>query len=252
MSDQANDAGWVFDEQRSDEFEGTRLDPDRWSPRHRTWRGRAPALFTEDNVAVTDGRLQLWMRKTGKPKEGPDAEFHTYTSAAVQARELSRFGYYEVRAKPMNSAGSSSFWFAATSRDWRTEIDVFELGGKAVGHERRFNMNLHVFYRPGDGQHRSWGDVWHAPFRFADDFHVFGLAWTPERITYYVDGSPVRWVENQYWRQPLYLIFDSETMGNWLGMPRDEDLPSVYEVDYVRVWRLPDDAAVSASLTTAP
>ncbi|MEM9660433.1 MAG: family 16 glycosylhydrolase, partial [Planctomycetota bacterium] len=188
---------------------------------------------------VADGHLRLWMRKDGEAKRDANQEFHTYTSASVQAKELSHFGYYEVRAKPMDSAGSSSFWFAGTSSGWRTEIDIFELGGKAKGHERRYNMNLHVFRRPGDKRHTNCGDAWHAPFRFADGFHVFGLAWTPDRLTYYVDGAPVRWVENRYWRQPLYLIFDSETMPDWLGLPEDKDLPSVFEIDYVRVWRLP-------------
>ena len=193
----------------------------------------------EENVEVADGSLRLWMRKNGPPPEGPGQGYHTYTSAAVQANQRSLYGYYEVRAKPMDSAGSSSFWFAGNSDEWRTEIDVFELGGRAAGHEHRFNMNLHVFYRPGDQEHRNWGDSWEAPFRLADDFHTYGLAWTPERITYYVDGSAVRWVENAYWRQPIYMIFDSETMIDWLGTPADEDLPSVYEVDYVRVWRTP-------------
>ena len=26
-------------------------------------------------------------------------------------------------------------------------------------------------------------------------------------------------------------------MGNWLGMPRDEDLPSTFSVEYVRAWK---------------
>jgi hypothetical protein len=34
----------------------------------------------------------------------------------------------------MNSAASSSFWFHRDSApDWETEIDVFEIGGKAKG-----------------------------------------------------------------------------------------------------------------------
>ena len=47
----------------------------------------------------------------------------------------------------------------------------------------------------------------------------------------------VRTVQNTHWRQALYLIFDSETMGGWFGMPNDEDLPSTFSVEYVRAWK---------------
>lgn len=239
LSDQSNAHGWVLDRQASDEFDQGELDLARWSPVHRTWKGRQPARFVPENVEVADGKLKLWMRKNGPPQERAKNGYHTYTSAAVQAKQKTRYGYYEVRAKPMNSAGSSSFWFAGNGDGWRTEIDVFELGGRAEGHESRYNMNLHVFYRPGSRKHENWGGHWISPTPLADDFHVYGLDWTPDRVTYYVDGVPVRWVENVYWRQFLFLIFDSETMIDWLGQPRDADLPSVYEIDYVRVWRDP-------------
>jgi hypothetical protein len=33
------------------------------------------------------------------------------------------------------------------------------------------------------------------------------------------------------------MIFDAEIMEKWDGLPDREDLPSTFEVDYVRVWR---------------
>ena len=44
----------------------------------------------------------------------------------------------------------------------------------------------------------------------------------------------MRSVENTHWHQPLLLDFDSETMPDWMGMPKDEDLPSTFSVEYVR------------------
>lgn len=244
LSDQAGEEGWVLDTERSDEFNGDSLNERLWSPRHRTWRGREPSTFSPNNVEVGDGLLRLWMRRNGGKPEHERDRFHTFTSAAVQAKQRSLYGYYEVRAKPMNSAGSSSFWFAGDGDGWRTEIDVFELGGKSKGRESRYNMNLHVFYTPEERRHWSIGSHWEAPFRLADDFHVYGLEWTPERITYYVDGVAVRWVENTHWHQPIYLIFDSETMIDWLGEPLKQDLPSDFQIDYMRVWH--QDSAPNA------
>lgn len=37
-----------------------------------------------------------------------------------------------------------------------------------------------------------------------------------------MDGVVVRTVENTHWHQPLFLIFDSETMPNWFGMTERE------------------------------
>jgi hypothetical protein len=44
---------------------------------------------------------------------------------------------------------------------------------------------------------------------------------------------------------PLCLIFDSETMPNWFGMPEDADLPSTFSVEYVWAWKQSGPASVS-------
>jgi hypothetical protein len=41
--------------------------------------------------------------------------------------------------------------------------------------------------------------------------------------------------------QPLTLNLDSETMPNWFGLPRDQDLPSTFRIRYVRAWKHPDE-----------
>lgn len=143
----------------------------------------------------------------------------------------------------MNSAGSSAFWFqredAAQDPGWLTEIDVFEIGGKAKGLERKCNMTLHVFRTPDEKRHWSVGGAWTAPWPLAADYHVYGLDWTPDEIRWLVDGVLVHTVENTHWRQPLRMIFDSETMPDWFGMPHDADLPSTFDVEYVRAWKAP-------------
>ncbi len=138
----------------------------------------------------------------------------------------------------MNSAGSSSFWFhKEDTPGWITEIDVFEIGGKAQGFENKYNMNLHVFQTPQEKKHWDVQHTWVAPFCLADDYHVYGLEWDKDEIKFFVDGVVVRSVENTHWHQPLFLTFDSETMPDWFGMPDDEDLPSTFSIEYVRAWK---------------
>ncbi len=243
FSDQQNRGGWTRFEPMSDEFEGNALDPSKWTMGMSWWKGRQPALFSDGNVTVSDGKLHLTMRKEPVPKEFQRLGYRDYTSAALHTKARSSYGYYEVKARPMDSGGLSSFWFQQEEvPGWQTEIDVFEIGGKARGFDFKDNMTLHVFRTPTERKHWQEGGVWVAPWRLAADFHVYGLDWSSDEITYYVDGVAVRRVENTHWHQPLFLIFDSETMPDWFGMPEDSDLPSTFSVEYVRAWKKADPA----------
>ena len=229
LSDQQNKGQWVKFEPMTDEFDGKELDRNKWLVGMDGWKGRQPALFSAKNVTVSDGKLHLTMRKEKLPAELGKQGYHDYTSAALHSKDRTAYGYFEVKAKPMNSAGSSSFWFdKEDTPNWVTEIDVFEIGGNAKGFENRYNMNPHVIQTPQEKKHWSVGGVWKSPWRLADDFHVYGLEWNKDEIKYYVDGVVVRSVENTHWHQPLLLTFDSETMPGWMGMPKDEDLPSTF------------------------
>ena len=194
----------------SDEFEGKELDRAKWTVGMSWWKGRPPALFSDKNVTVSDGKLHLAMRKEKVPAEYEKRGYRDYTSAALHTKARSSYGYYEVKARPMDSGGSSSFWFQQDETPgWATEIDVFEIGGKAKGFEHKDNMTLHVSRTPKEKKHWQVHDAWIAPWRLAEDFHVYGLDWNKDEIRFYVDGVPVRSVENTHWHQPLYLIFDS-------------------------------------------
>ena len=237
LSDQANKDNWIKYEIMSDEFEATELDPNKWHPMNPGWLGRQPAYFYPGNVTVSDGKLHLAMRKQEVPEMSRDKGYHTYTSAAVKSKTTVKYGYFEVRCRPMKSHGSSSFWFYNSTPELWTEIDVFEIGGGAPGFEKKYNMNVHVFRTPAEKKHFSMGEVWIAPSDLADDYHTYGLQWDKDKIQWYFDGVLVRWVENTHWHQPLTLNFDSETMPKWFGLPEDSDLPSMYSIEYLRAWK---------------
>ncbi|KAI9003432.1 concanavalin A-like lectin/glucanase domain-containing protein [Hyaloraphidium curvatum] len=250
LSDQANAGGWVRYDAMWDEFDGPALDAAKWRPSLPWWQGRPPAWFDPKNVAVQESCLTLTMKKDNPPEMPKDGGYKDYTSAIVSSLTSVLYGYFEVRAKPMRSAGSSSFWFQCAPEDkpkdfkemvCGNEIDVYEMGGGAPGYEQKYNMNAHATRPKGGGTCESFGcgGCWVAPFKLADDFHVYALEWDDKWMTYYVDGVVVRKAENQCWHFPQRMIFDSETMPTWLGMPKDEDLPSTYYVDYVRAWKKP-------------
>jgi len=237
LSDQKNAGKWVKYEPMTDEFEAAKLDVKKWWPNNPRWLGRQPAFFWDRNVKLDSGKLCLTMRKEEAPNMPKDKGYHTYTSAAVQSKGRVKYGYFEIKARPMKSHGSSSFWFYHNEPNLWTEIDVFEIGGAAPGFEKRYNTNVHVFKTPTEKEHWSSHGAWIAPKNLADDYHVYALEWDEKKIRWYFDGVLVRWVQNTHWHQPLTLNFDSETMPNWFGLPKDKDLPSTYKVEYVRTWK---------------
>ena len=227
---------WVFDSKFSDEFNGG-FDDFKWYPNNPTWLGRQPGFFAKENVEVKGGMLRLTARN--ESKGDPEKGYKDFTTAAVKSKERVRYGYFEVRSKSMKSVASSSFWFYADDPDLWTEIDVFETSGNHKTHGSLYHMNLHVMKSPETGdRHIAKEKTWKAPFRFADDFHRYGLLWTPEKLCWYVDDELVRETENEYWNQPLTVNFDSETMPEWFGLPDPEELPATFEIDYIRHWNL--------------
>lgn len=223
-----------------DEFDQPTLDTNKWTVGMSWWQGRQPAWFNPQNVVVQNGQLHLTMRREEVPAGMKARGYHDYSSAALHTKARSSYGYYEVKARPTNSGGSSSFWFQQEDPKvfpgWATEVDVFELCGKSAVHDRRYYMTLHVSATPEEKRHWQVGSYWESPWRFAKGFHVFGFDWDREELRWYVDGVLVHTVQNTHWHHPLFLIFDSETMPEWFGMPDDADLPSTFSIEYVRTW----------------
>jgi beta-glucanase (GH16 family) len=243
LSDQANAGQWILDTQLSDDFDGAALNASRWHVNDATGTdslGRKPALFTPHNANVSHGNLNIVFRKETLPQKYLRLGYKDYTSAMVRTIERGSYGYYEARAKPMNSAGSSAFWLAWTGlADNATEIDIFEIGGKTkeAAFDRLYNMNAHVWATPQSTEHYSDGSTWVSPWRLASAFHVYGFDWQPDTLRWYVDGVLVREAKNTHWFFPMQIVFDSEAMWDWFGVVDDADLPSTFSIDYLRVWR---------------
>ncbi|MFU2325562.1 family 16 glycosylhydrolase [Pseudomonas sp. NFX98] len=243
LSDQANSGQWILNTKLSDDFNGTTLDRERWHVNNAIGNeslGRKPALFTPNNASVNNGNLNIVFRKETLPQKYVQLGFKDYTSAMVRTNERGLYGYYEARAKPMNSAGSSAFWLAWTGmEDNATEIDIFEIGGKTknAALDRSYNMNAHLWATPQSTEHIADGSIWISPWRLADDFHIYGFDWQRDTLRWYVDGVLVRESRNLHFFFPMQVIFDSEAMWKWFGVVDDADLPSTFEVDYVYVWQ---------------
>jgi beta-glucanase (GH16 family) len=235
VKDAAKTTKWTPMNALTDEFEGAKLDGAKWHDHNPKWKGRQPGFFSKKNVTVASGKLNIAMKAENLP-DLPKG-YNTFTCGAVKSKTRVLYGFFEARCKAMDSRGSSAFWFYDSTKEIWTEIDVFEIGGGAPKHEKKVHMNVHVFHTPTEKKHWSKASTWTAPGRLADDYHIYGLDWSKESIKFYIDGVLRRTVKNTHWHQPLYLNFDSETMPKWFGLPKKENLPSTFSIDYIRAWK---------------
>ena len=234
-ADPPSGGNWTAIPEFTDEFEGRELDLKKWQKGNPTWQGREPGLFVDANIAIKDGKLLLGMQFDQHTKM--PAGYHDYTCASVTSRNRVRYGYFEMRAKIMNNKGSSAFWFFHNTPETWTEIDVFEMCAGGSPEAKKLHTNAHVFHAPGVTKEIAQPESFPLSAPPEQDFHLYALEWDVDNLRWYVDGKLVRRLENTQWRQSLHLLFDTEVMEAWFGLPEKATLPATFQIDYLRTWQ---------------
>ncbi|WP_106831572.1 glycoside hydrolase family 16 protein [Parabacteroides pacaensis] len=197
-------------------------------------------IHGKDTLAlVSDGTLKI---KALKKQQGKNP----YVSIRMNTRKSWLYGYFEARAKVTGKRGSwAAFWMLPEKfKNWPLdgEIDIMEYVGyrpdvtQASVHTQKYNHVAHT-------EKTATREIQNAE----TEFHTYGVEWTPEKITGYVDGEPYFTFENdqqgnkETWpfNVPFYLKLNLAIGGNWgASQGIDETLcPALYEIDYVRVYQ---------------
>jgi beta-glucanase (GH16 family) len=248
---------WKLNTEVSDEFDSAGLDKEKWWDFNPTMHGRKPAFFSRDNVTVKDGLLLLYA-KAQKPEEVTEENkvrgYDKFTTSIIKSKKRIKYGYFETRCKGMKAGPSNAFWLydpldapeKYREGSFSEEIDIFEFFGKPAKKEveRQYFMTVHRQKTPYVEtlvrsafplENKSSAII--VPFSFYENFHVYGFLWTPEVMTWYVDGKEVFTRKNDFFHTALHVMFDSEIMEGWAGLPDPADLPAAFEVDYCRIWQ---------------
>ena len=241
----------------SDEFNGNKLDDNRWWDFNPSFIGRKPSYFARENVSVGNGCLQL-QAKVQDPGsvtvENKVRGFDKFTTATLKSKQRIKYGYFEARCKSMKASVCNAFWLydpldAAQKYkegSFSEEIDIFEIFGKPTKKEaeRTYYMTVHRLKTPyvetlvkSPTVLENKSKSFKVPFDFYADFHVYGFLWTPEVMKWYVDGQEVFSRTNDFFHSALHIMLDCEIMEAWAGLPDPSDLPSEFNVDYLRVWQ---------------
>lgn len=235
-----------------DDFNGNSLDESVWTDWIWTFQGRrAGFLFARDNVAVSNGCLNLTarlMRDDEKTVENLRRGFTTYATAFVRSKKKFHYGYFECRAKTMNSKVCNAFWLydplsdkpekKFRAGDYSEEIDMFEIFGSL----KDWYGTVHCLKTPYlEGV--AYAGVEKLPnkskkitldFDPSADFHVYGFLWTEKELVWYIDGKEVFRRQNDRFHRPLHVTFDCEIMYSWVGEPDKKSLPQVFSIDWFK------------------
>lgn len=291
--DQAAEYSYVWE----DDFNGQELDQDIWGYELGRVRGNEQQHYTDskDNVFLRDGNLVL--KVTDRKLEdqylnpvGSAARKVKYDSGSVRTSGKKEFlyGRIEMKAKlPKGKGAFPAFWTLGadfnldgdiSSRQgygWPAcgEIDIMEMIGGTIRTDetnegKQSNKVVyatpHFYYANGDADK----DGSYSPYElgrsigmdddFNDEYHIFGINWSEDRIEWYLDGEIYSTIEYDQsdariralqacFNKPQYIQMNLATGGNWAknaGNHLAED-NTEFAIDWVRYYQNDEQKASS-------
>ncbi len=204
-----------------------------------------------DNAA-TDGHGNLAI--TTKAADGSLQCYYgscQYTSARLLTKNQFEvaYGRVEARIKVPRGAGLwPAFWMLGADIDqvnWPQsgEIDIMENVGRLP------NQVFGTLHGPGYSGGQSYGRTVDLGTPVADAFHTFAVEWQPNKIVWYLDGTPYftatpndPFLQGKQWvfNHPFFMLLNVAVGGNFGGaVGADTTFPQTTLVDYVRLYQAP-------------
>lgn len=244
------DKNWSFETVPvwSDEFDYTGApDPAKWGYDigGSGWGNNELQYYTAstNNAHVANGKLTITAIKES-------IGGMNYSSARIVTKNKGDwlYGRFEIRAKLPSGRGTwPAIWMLPT--DWAYggwpksgEIDIME----HVGYDPNVVVQtIHTeAYNHTMGTQKGENKL--VPTAMSE-FHLYRLDWTPYAIRCYINNEKVFTFINQGLGSPtwpfdkrFHLLINLAIGGNWGGAQGVDDsiFPAVYEIDYVRVYKM--------------
>jgi beta-glucanase (GH16 family) len=213
----------------SEEFNGNALNRQKWNYRG---IGKRNDAFNSEKAVRLNGKGQLVIES----RMSGDSILAGIID--TQGKLETRYGYFECRASLHKNPGIwVGFWLQSHQNTDHSspekngaEIDIFEYAP-----HNRVNDVAHALHYGGYGPtHRIFGPFYSPLLASPDNFHVFGLEWTPGSYTIFVDGKKMYTTDTLISRVQQFLVLSLEAIRPPLDIKK---LPDRFVVDYVRVYK---------------
>ncbi|TZF86005.1 glycoside hydrolase family 16 protein (plasmid) [Pedobacter sp. BS3] len=237
----------------SDEFDGTKLDTDKWNYETGTGFGNQEKQYCTDrekNVKVEDGNLVITAYKE-------DYNNCSYTSARINSKKKGFLKYGKIEARislPSGKGTWPAFWMLPEVGYWPTygEIDIMEHVGSDP---TMISHAVHTAQKNGsNGQ--NWQNKQY-PGVVEGEFHTYAIEWLNDYddgddcIIFYIDDKestrlyqPHNINDLAVWpfTADFYVILNLSIGGTWGGQIDDSIFnnpakPVQMKVDYVRLYQ---------------
>lgn len=273
-----------------DHFKGRKLDSSKWikvpyvNYQGADWR----RYQSQDKKMYSFGgsSIKLWGRYGNYvTQSNQDAPKETYACGGIKSRGKFAFQYGRVEVKARFNCVQGcwpAIWMMPNSSPggWPNggEIDIME----HLNHEDKIYQTIHL--PGGNGKHMSRGISPHPKIKIktprpsrrknapppiaVSEWHVYGVIWTPQSITFTLDGKPTGTINRNIspkwpfsWdNHTFYLIIDQQIGGKWVEGSGAKGIDkqtlakkgAVLEIDYVKVYSSPQYKHKSAPVKKAP
>ena len=116
------------------------------------------------------------------------------------------------------------------------EIDILEL----LGHKPDKTFHT-IHYVNGEQSYKNNGNEYLNATKFSEDYHEYMLDWTPESLTFSVDGNEAHTIpitnDMKEFQRSFHLLLNIAVGGRLPGNPDDTTVfPQTMYVDYIRVY----------------
>jgi beta-glucanase (GH16 family) len=247
----AHSAGWelVF----SDEFNGDKLDRNKWATRY-IYQNETMDHFNDekqryrDNHVLSNGVLSLLAKKI----DGSDL----FESAMIRSHRTFYYGYYEARVFLPSAKGVwPAFWLEADydidGKTWHPpEADIFEFVINGV-EDKANSLHSNVVAPFSEKQYTYVDKNFLLKFQNlygSEDlnlgWHTVGYVWAPDKVSLFWDGKLI-YTRNYQWLRkdgqlgpPAHVDLNFAVGGSkWAGRHGIDEaaFPQSFKIDYVRV-----------------
>ena len=233
-----------------DEFDGPDIDTNSWNFETGNgtdfdlppgWGNDELQIYTStpQNASVAEDAGESVLMITAR---ADDSDGFTSARMTTEKKVSIRYGKVIASMKLPETQGMwPAFWMLGDNIDevsWpgSGEIDILEL----LGHKPDKTFHT-IHYVNGEQSYKNNGNEYLNATKFSEDYHEYMLDWTPESLTFSVDGNEAHTIpitnDMKEFQRSFHLLLNIAVGGRLPGNPDDTTVfPQTMYVDYIRVY----------------
>ena len=176
-----------------------------------------------------------------------------YLSGVLTTRDKGHsqlFGYWEASMKLPAARGAwPAFWLLPTTKEWgphgvRSELDIMEGFKSSDVIAGKYSANCHTWQTGDLVQLKAEQRDIETGVDLTADYHTYALRWDEDHIVWLFDGAEVLRITTptDMLDEPRHVLLNLAVGGaeSWREQPVADDYPAALDIEYVRIYELPE------------